>query len=272
MRPMVMGWIAVTIAACRVEHTGIVAGPALTVGAATPTSSPPPPPIARFVELTDPTADRIDLSIDRANMLWPGFPKACNEDLVTPVTGTATIGDVHLATGDVLVIRGVPEKNETLSGSGLALIVAAQDSGCVTRTRVVRATQARELTFAGGTMHAHLDIDDRDVASFYLGRLSGTASVPEHAHEQSWEVLCAVEASGTLTLDGKESRLGPRTCVSVPPGAKHSWKPDPGSNLVAVQMYSPPGPEQRFKKLAADDGASAASDTASKPDAAARDR
>ena len=53
-----------------------------------------------------------------------------------------------------------------------------------------------------------------------------------------------------FTLDGKEQRLGPHEIVRVPPGVKHSWKPDPGSKLVAVQMYAPPGPEQRFKALA----------------------
>jgi hypothetical protein len=36
----------------------------------------------------------------------------------------------------------------------------------------------------------------------------------------------------------------------VPPDTKHAWKPDPGSKLVAIQMYDPPGPEQRFVALA----------------------
>jgi mannose-6-phosphate isomerase-like protein (cupin superfamily) len=149
----------------------------------------------------------------------------------------------------------LPQRKGRLSGHGLAVVVTAQDPDCITRLRVVRAPQAQELTFAHGAMHVHLDIDDRDVASFYLGRLAGTAGVPEHSHDQSWEVLCAVEASGTFVLRGVETHLGPRTCVSVEPGAKHSWKPDPGSNLVAVQMYSPPGPELRFKKFAADERA-----------------
>ena len=54
-------------------------------------------------------------------------------------------------------------------------------------------------------------------------------------------------------LDGTEGKLGPKQVVTVPPGAKHAWKPDPGSRLVAVQLYSPPGPEQRFVGLAAAD-------------------
>ena len=77
--------------------------------------------------------------------------------------------------------------------------------------------------------------------------------MPEHVHEGSWEIVAAIEASGTFSLDGKEERLRPQQIVLVPPGTKHAWKPDPGTKLVAIQMYSPPGPEQRFYALAAAD-------------------
>jgi mannose-6-phosphate isomerase-like protein (cupin superfamily) len=90
-----------------------------------------------------------------------------------------------------------------------------------------------------------------------MGRIEGTAAVPEHDHGRSWEVLCAVEASGTLTIDGAPRRIAPKTCTKVLPGAKHSWKPDDGTKLVAVQFYTPPGPEQRFKAMAAADGGAA---------------
>jgi hypothetical protein len=242
IRPMIIGPIALLAAACHGERTGSVAGPALTVAPAQGpiTSPPPPPPSAIFQELS---ATGVDLPA-----------ASCHEVLVTPVSGSASVGTEKLAPGDVLAIRGeLDPSTHRLVGQGLALVVSAQDTGCVTRTRRVAADKAPELIFMGGTMHAHLDIDDPDVASFYLGRLAGTAGVPEHAHDRSWEVLCAIDASGVFTLDGADARLGPRTCISVAPGAKHSWKPDPGSNFVAVQMYFPPGPEQRFKKLAAEE-------------------
>jgi hypothetical protein len=53
--------------------------------------------------------------------------------------------------------------------------------------------------------------------------------------------------------------------VGVPPGVRHFWTPAPGSKLVAFQLYSPPGPEQRFKKLAAGEAAGAADGSASAP-------
>jgi mannose-6-phosphate isomerase-like protein (cupin superfamily) len=236
MRRVVVLGIVLAVAACHGESTGPVAGPPLAITLPTPA---PPPPDGAFRELT---ASGVPLPFG-----------ACREVVVVALTGTAAVGEERLAAGDVLAVRGLPEQDAPLTGQGLALVVTAPDSGCVTRSRVVRAGRAPDLSFMGGAMHAQLDIDDRDVASFYLGRLWGTAGVPEHAHDKSWEILCAVEAAGTFTSDGKQSPLAPRTCVAMPPGTKHSWTPDPGSNLVAVQMYAPPGPEQRFKKLAAEE-------------------
>jgi mannose-6-phosphate isomerase-like protein (cupin superfamily) len=102
-------------------------------------------------------------------------------------------------------------------------------------------------------MAARLDVASKVSPELYLGRLEGTAPVSEHMHASSWEILAAVEANGVFSLEGTEGRLAARQVVVVPPGAKHAWKPEPGSKLVAVQMYSPPGPEQRFVALAAAD-------------------
>jgi quercetin dioxygenase-like cupin family protein len=116
---------------------------------------------------------------------------------------------------------------------------------------IIRGNEAPELRWAGGAMRAHLDVGTKVSPELYLGRLEGTAPVPEHDHPASTETLVAVEAAGTYTVDGKEHRLGPKQIVTLPKGTKHSWRPDPGSRLVAIQIYDPPGPEQRFVTLAA---------------------
>jgi mannose-6-phosphate isomerase-like protein (cupin superfamily) len=100
-------------------------------------------------------------------------------------------------------------------------------------------------------MSAHLDVTPAASPELYLGRLEGTAPVAEHSHSGSWEVLAVVEANGMLALDGTEGHVGPRQIVMIPAGAKHAWNPEAGSKLVALQMYAPPGPEQRFVALAA---------------------
>lgn len=178
----------------------------------------------------------------------------CVHILVAAVKGKGIARGVTLAPGDVLALSHA----ETLeiTGSGVAAVVRS-DSPCAVRDRpaeervVVRASKAPELTWAKGTMHAHLDVEKDVSPDVYLGRLSGTAAVAEHTHDGSWEILLAIDAAGTFTLDGVPKRLGARQVVLVPPGTKHAWTPDPGSTLTAVQLYAPPGPEQRFRKLAA---------------------
>jgi mannose-6-phosphate isomerase-like protein (cupin superfamily) len=196
--------------------------------------------------------------------LTPSAPPApvmvapCTEAVITPVRGTANASGVQLAQGDIAAIRG--ETPILLKGDGAVLVARARLTSCdaAPARTLVKADSAHELSFMHGTMRARLDLDDRDVApSFYFGRLSGTAAVAEHAHAGTWELLCAVEASGTFTLAGAPSHLGARTCITIPPDTKHSWQPDTGSTLTALQTYWPPGPEQRFKKLAADDLAGA---------------
>lgn len=178
----------------------------------------------------------------------------CEQIALATITGVVQSDGEALAPGDVLLVAG--EGSLDVHGAGVAVIAAIREQPCneggEPRKRVVRASAATELTWAGGAMHAHLDLEKDASPYAYVGRLEGSAPVAEHAHVDTWEVLCALEAAGTFTLDGAARRLGSRTCVAVPPNVKHSWKPDEGTKLVAVQFYDPPGPEQRFKKLAQD--------------------
>jgi hypothetical protein len=181
----------------------------------------------------------------------------CDELVLAVMSGSVRAEGEELAAGDVLLVEGEGTVDPT--GSGVAVVASVRARPCDERPdrrkRLVRAGLAPELVWAGGAMRAHLDVEKETSPYAYVGRLAGSASVAEHAHAGAWEVLCALEAAGTFTLDGVPQRLAPRTCARVPPDVKHSWKPDEGTTLVAVQFYDPPGPEQRFKKLAQDDKA-----------------
>jgi mannose-6-phosphate isomerase-like protein (cupin superfamily) len=188
---------------------------------------------------------------------------ACDVRFLAAASGEALVThgreEQRLAPGDVLVVQG-PGRIRA-SGKAVALVAAFSPERCDEAIAaghrgwsIVRAGTAPELSWAapsGGNMHAHLDVQDFKSPSVYFGRLSGDAAVAEHAHDGSREVLCAVQASGTLTLEGVAHHLGPRECAQVPPSVRHAYRPDPGTGIVAFQMYAPPGPEQRFKKLAA---------------------
>ncbi len=245
--PAVSPPVAATPPAPQETASAPPAAPAVDVGAADaaasaqPASPPVSPITAQFVDLSKtPTPVKVD---------------PCTEVTVSIASGEGSALGEKLKSGDTLVAGGAGGFD--LTGKGLALIgtykppgAPCSNAAASVSKKVVRAKAAPELSWAKGTFKAHLDLDG--APDLYLGRLESTAAVPEHGHDTSWEVLCAVQASGTFTLEGTPQHLGPRGIVSVAPGAKHSWQPDPGSKLVAFQFYSPPGPEQRFKKLAAD--------------------
>jgi mannose-6-phosphate isomerase-like protein (cupin superfamily) len=225
----------------------------VTPAATSAASTPKPPATARGpVEPVDPplTARFAELPVEIPEVL-------CHEVLVAVVAGEALVFGEKLVTGDVLVTFS-PEKTR-LEGKGTVVLVDAVEpqERCAVKARpattrtVIRGQTAAPLVWANGSMQARLDVPGSVSPHVYLGRLEGTAPVAEHMHEGSWEILCAVDAAGTFTLGGVERRLGKREIVMVPAGTKHSWKPDAGSKLVGVQLYVPPGPEQRFKALAA---------------------
>ena len=197
----------------------------------------------------------------------------CQRVLVAVVKGPVTAMGETLASGDVLAVSNA--LGIEVTGTGTVLRASVELPNCAVLSAlpatkaVVRGAAAPKLEWARGTMSAHLDVSASLKApspspELYLGRLEGTASVAEHDHPTSWEVLATLEASGSVVVDGLEVRLTARQIMMIPPGAKHAWRPDPGSKLVAIQMYAPPGPELRF-------GGLAAADKAAVKDAGARD-
>lgn len=212
--------------------------------AAAPSSSGPPmngPPSALFADVT-------------AAKPLPIRVSGCDEVAVTFVSGKGSALGETLGTSDVLLAQG--EGSFEVKGAGTAVVGRVMPKRCAPSTaiakKVVRASAAKDLAWAGGAMHARLDLEGDASPNLYVGRLEGTAPVAEHTHPGAWEILCAVEGAGIFTLQGRAQRVGPHQVVVVPPDTPHSWQPDAKAKLVAVQMYTPPGPEQRFKKLAAD--------------------
>lgn len=115
---------------------------------------------------------------------------------------------------------------------------------------------ARDLAWGGGAMHARLGFRGSDQrASLGLLMASADAPVPRHRHDDAWEILVALRASGSAgrAASGgalEATRLEDGGVVAMPRGIDHAWTPDGKKPLVAVQLYVPPGPEQRFEKLA----------------------
>jgi mannose-6-phosphate isomerase-like protein (cupin superfamily) len=110
-----------------------------------------------------------------------------------------------------------------------------------------------DLAWGGGAYHARLAFED---GSASLGSLMASKSAPvrQNVHEHEWEILAILSGDGTLvrTVGGREEAtpIAAGTFASIAPGVPHAYRPAGTSALVAVQLFLPPGPEQRFKKLA----------------------
>ncbi|HET6582932.1 MAG TPA: cupin domain-containing protein [Nannocystaceae bacterium] len=76
--------------------------------------------------------------------------------------------------------------------------------------------------------------------------LPAGANVPEHVHAHETEMLYVLEGSGTMTIDGQAVAVTPTSVIQIPPNTKHAFTAT--AAVRALQVYTPPGPEQRFKK------------------------
>jgi len=76
--------------------------------------------------------------------------------------------------------------------------------------------------------------------------LANGATVPEHVHQNETEMLYILAGSGTMTVAGVPLAVTATSVVQVPPATKHTFTAS--SDVRALQIYTPAGPEQRFKK------------------------
>ncbi len=88
----------------------------------------------------------------------------------------------------------------------------------------------------------------KEAAMTELVMLPG-ATVPEHTHDRSAELLYILEGTGTMRLGDRTVEVKPGMAIFIPAGMKHSLRVDTKIEpLRAVQVYTPGGPEQRFKQ------------------------
>jgi quercetin dioxygenase-like cupin family protein len=116
---------------------------------------------------------------------------------------------------------------------------------------VVRAAEAKRYPRPGGEVLLLLDpaITKQPALSAALLSFAAGTAVPLHQHPAETEFLYILEGAGTLTVGEATLPVEPSSVLQLPRGVPHAFVAS--APLRALQLYTPAGPEQRFKAPAA---------------------
>lgn len=115
----------------------------------------------------------------------------------------------------------------------------------VSRCEKVDLASLPDIRWADDAMHARMAFRD---GRAYFGLLYADADVgaPMHVHASEWEVVYVLDGSGEVTAGDSIGPLMKGATFAFAPGERHGFESDGRAPTIAVQMYSPPGPERRF--------------------------
>lgn len=139
------------------------------------------------------------------------------------------------------VVRGVTCLLTVLClGHGLAAAGEGQ---------VVRAGSAQTFRSPDGLATIEFLLEPPGGSTSYLGRavFHPGARSPVHQHPESEELVYVLSGSGTMTLGDATLAVEKGMAVRIPAGVPHSFTVGGEEPMEIVQVYSPGGPEQRFR-------------------------
>jgi quercetin dioxygenase-like cupin family protein len=105
---------------------------------------------------------------------------------------------------------------------------------------------------------------DSDAIAMSIVEFEPGADVPRHTHTGSAEILYMLSGSGTVEIGSDKLAFGAEQAIHIPEGQPHAAKFTGPEKTVALQIYSPAGPEQRFKAGPAPGGSKAVGGGATK--------
>lgn len=146
--------------------------------------------------------------------------------------------DVHAV---LVMVPGGPE------GSARAGALPTPPVGAVRKGLVgpMVLAAAKAKTYGPATIYLEpTNVDDPPLSASVLSLKAG-ASVPEHVHAKESEMLYILEGSGRMTIKGVAQAVTPTSVIQIPPNTKHAFTAT--TAVRAFQIYTPAGPEQRFK-------------------------
>jgi mannose-6-phosphate isomerase-like protein (cupin superfamily) len=114
-----------------------------------------------------------------------------------------------------------------------------------------------DLAWGKGAYHARIGLaaEASPRASLGILKMSPDGVVPPHEHANEWEHMAILQGVGDFVQGTGENEhtlhATSGVIFSVPPATRHTWRSAGSKEFLGIQLYTPPGPEQRFKKLAA---------------------
>ncbi|MCA9581677.1 MAG: cupin domain-containing protein [Myxococcales bacterium] len=206
-----------------------------------------------------PIPDRIEVTILRLTpsvLHSPPFAQHCGETFLYVTAGKASVTGtdrVDLAVGDA--VRLPRDTGVILGGDGTVVVFRVHGStpgpchehGLEGPRSTSNAVEHRN---AGGKLRVTIlfEGDGQPLAGgLSVLRADRDFAVPEHTHEASDETLYILGGEGTMRVGTAEIAVAPGRVIHVPRGTVHDLRPRGTQPLHALQVYSPSGPEQRFK-------------------------
>jgi quercetin dioxygenase-like cupin family protein len=189
--------------------------------------------------------DEVWIFLDPASLTGSGKPRAAAALDAAYVPKGASVGATAPdGAAARVVIVAVPGGDEHLLRDGEHV----QRTAAASKKTVELHPKAKATRYprTGGATTILIE-NAPHVASAGILEADAGAKVPTHVHEHETELLYLLSGSGTMTVDGVDLSVGPTTVVQIPPNVPHSFVA--AEAVTAIQLYTPPGPEQRFKKM-----------------------
>ncbi len=115
------------------------------------------------------------------------------------------------------------------------------------QVKVVRLAEAKEYVRPGGKTQIFVEPPAAGgaVSLSYLVVEAGQ-KVPAHVHARETEALYLFGGGGTMTIAGTTVPVVGTSVIQIPAGVEHAFEAT--ETTAGIQLYTPAGPEQRFKK------------------------
>ena len=132
----------------------------------------------------------------------------------------------------------------------LSIVVSMFAMGSTTRSVVVNSSEVpiRTNDNASAQIRMLLTKDVTGDPRLYFGHaeFQPGASVAEHVHEKSAEIVYVIQGNGQFTVAGEAYEVKNGSAIYIPENTPHSFLNNGKEIIEVVQMYSPAGPEDRF--------------------------